>query len=269
MVNPALLLSGIGMILVGILVPLWWQRKTKAGANYFLWGAGVWIVAIAIKILMDYTLTPVLSTSLQPYGLLPILLVMGLYLGLRTGILESGLSYAAILKTRLKKMNYKQGIAFGIGFGSVEALFLGATSFLNILMFLMFPEIISMLPEAVQTVIASQLNSSSWIVLGPIIERIAILFIHVFSTLLVVYAIKSRKIKYLIVSILFKALVDGIIPWLVYSMQPLTALPNAYMIEIPFIILALISWFGIRWIRPRFGKGAKERVMDKVMEIVK
>ncbi len=260
MTNPGLLLSGIGMILVGILVPLWWQRRTKAGANYFLWGAGVWVVAIAIKIVMDYTITPVLNASVQSYGLLSIFVVMGLYLGLRTGILESGLSYVFMIKTRLKNMNYKQAVAFGIGFGAVEALFLGATSFINVLMFILFPQIISMLPEATQTVLLSQLNSSTWIVLGPVIERIAILFIHVFSTLLVVYAIKGKKISYLIISILFKTLVDGIIPWLVYNMQPLTELPNAYMVEIPFIILALISWYGIKWMKPRIGSNTRDKI---------
>jgi uncharacterized membrane protein YhfC len=269
MTNPMLLISGIGMVLVGILVPLYWQRKARPGANYFLMGAGVWIIAIAIKMVMDYTVTIPLNIFFQPYGMVAVFVGMGLYLGLRTGILESGLSYTIILKTKLKKMNYKQGIAFGMGFGAIEALFLGVTSFINIAAFLMSPQIISMLPEATQTVILSQLNSSSWIVFGPIIERIAVMFIHIFSTLLVVYSIKSGKIKYLIISILFKTLVDGIIPWLVYSMRPLTDLPNAYIIEIPFIILALVSWFGIRWIRPRFGKGAKEWVTDTVKSIVK
>jgi uncharacterized membrane protein YhfC len=247
-----LLLSGIGMILVGILVPLYWQRKTKAGINYFLWGAGIWIVAVAVKIAMDYTITSPLSSAVQPYGLAAVLVVMGLYVGLRTGLFESGFSYLAMLKTRLKKMNYKQGVAFGLGFGAIESLFLGVTSFLNILVFIMFPDVIALIPEAAQSAIIAQLNASSWIVFGPIIERIGVMFIHVFGTLLVLYAVRSGKIVYLVVSILFKTLVDGIIPWLVYVMQPLTELPNAYIVEIPFIILALIAYYGNRWIKPRF-----------------
>ncbi len=263
-----LLLSGIGMILVGILIPLYWKRKTHVRLNYFLWGAGVWIIAVAVKIVMDYTITQPLSLYMQPYGLLTVLLVMGLYVGLRTGILESGFSYLAILKTRLKEMNYKQGIAFGIGFGSIEALFLGITSFLNILMFVLFPDIITMLPEAFQAVIISQLNASSWIIFGPIIERIFIVFIHVFSTLLVLYAVRKKATGYLMLSILFKTLVDGIIPWLVYSLQPITELPNAYIIEIPFIILAIIAYFGIKWIKPKFKTDLKEMDTDIIKKVV-
>lgn len=267
MVNPMLLLSGIGMVLVGIIVPLYWKRKTHVRLNYFLWGAGVWVIAIAVKIVMDYTITQTLRVSLEPYGLLSVLVVMGLYVGLRTGILESGFSYLAILKTKLKKMNYKEGIAFGIGFGSVEALFLGITSFLNILMFVMFPDIISFLPEAFQAVIVSQLNASSWIIFGPIIERIFVMFIHVFSTLLVLYAVKNKKIGYLVLSILFKTLVDGIIPWLVYSMGPITELPNAYIVEIPFIILAIIAYFGIKWIKPKFKKSLRGMATEAIKKV--
>lgn len=263
-----LLLSGIGMILVGILIPLYWKRKTHVGLNYFLWGAGVWVIAVAVKIAMDYTITQPLRISLEPYGLLTVLLVMGLYVGLRTGVLESGFSYLAILKTRLKEMSYKQGIAFGIGFGSIEALFLGITSFLNILMFVLFPDIITMLPETFQAVIISQLNASSWIIFGPIIERIFIVFIHVFSTLLVLYAVRKKAMGYLVLSILFKTLVDGIIPWLVYSLEPITELPNAYIIEIPFIILAIIAYFGIKWIKPKFKTGLKETDTDIIKKVV-
>jgi len=247
-----LLFSGIGMILVGILISLYWQRKTKVGKSYFFWGAGIWVIAIAVKIAMDFTVTPLFSAYLQAYGLVAVLLGIGLYVGLRTGLFESGFSYLAILKTSLRKMNYKQGIAFGIGFGAIEALFLGITSFLNVLVFVMFPDIISFLPEAQQAAILLQLNASSWIIFVPIIERVATIFIHVFASILVLYAVKSRKIGYLVLSILYKTLVDGMIPWLAYSMQPLMELTNAYVVEIPIIILAIIGFFGIKWIRPKF-----------------
>jgi uncharacterized membrane protein YhfC len=252
MANPVLLVSGIGMVLFGILAPLYWKRKAKVKINYFFWGAGVWVLAVAVKIAMDYTVTPALSASLGPYGVAAFLVVMGLYLGLRTGFLESGLSYLVMLRTRLMKMNYREGIAFGIGFGSIEAIFLGVTSFLNVLLFLMVPDLITMLPEAQQAFVLMQLDASSWVVFGPIIERISIMFIHVFSTLLVLCAIRKKRTAYLWISILFKAMVDGIIPWLLYSVEPLSTVAGTYLIETPFIILAVISYFGIGWMRARF-----------------
>lgn len=252
MTNPMLLVSGIGMILVGMLIPIYWQRKTKVNLNYFFWGAGAWILAVTAKIILDMTVTSSITQSILPYGITATLLVSGLYVGLRTGILESGLSYLIVFKTSIKKMNYKQAIAFGIGFGAIEALFLGITSFLNILVFVMFPEVISFLPEAQQAVLLFQLNSSSLIIFASIIERVVLMLIHVFSAVLVVYSVKTRKMGYLVISILYKTLVDGIIPWLIFNLQPITDPWNAYIIEVPFIILAIIGYLGIKWMKPKF-----------------
>ena len=251
MTNPVLLLSGIGMILVGILFPLYWKNKTKVNANFFFWGAGAWILAITAKILLDMTLTPILNVWLFPHGITTALIVSCLYVGLRTGIFESGFSYLVILKTKLKKMGYKEGVAFGLGFGAVEAIFLGITSFLNILLFVLFPGMIALLPEAQQMALLAGLESNSLIVFAPVMERTVLMFIHVFSTLLVLYAVKAKKLSYLGLSILFKAIVDGIIPWLVFNLSPITDIVNAYLIEIPFIILAVFSYFGIKWIKPK------------------
>lgn len=269
MANPALLFSGIGMVLVGIIAVVYWKKKFRVNINYFLWGAAAWVIAIAIKMAMDYSITPLLNDWLQSLGIVAALVGMGIYVGLRTGILESGVSYLTMIKTRLRDMDFRKGVAFGIGFGAAEAIFLGVTSFLNILMFIIFPDLINLVPEPVREILLANLNASSWIVFAPIIERVSIMFIHVFSALLVLYAIKSRKLIYLVYSILFKTLVDGIIPWLAYSMQPLYEVANAYMIQIPFIILALISYFGIRWLKPKLGGSRGERMMGKVMEIVR
>ena len=269
MANPALLLSGIGMALVGIVAIAYWKFKFRVSINYFLWGAAAWVIAIAIKMVMDYTITPFLNVWLQSFGIVAALVGMGIYVGLRTGILESGTSYIIMIKTRLRKMDFKKGVAFGIGFGAAEAIFLGVTSFLNILVFVMFPDIIGIVPEPMREVLLTQLNASSWIVIAPVIERISITFIHIFSALLVLYALKSRKLSYLVYSILFKTFVDGIIPWLAYNMQPLYEVVNAYMIQIPFIILAIISYFGIKWLKPKLGGDAGERIMGKVMGIIK
>lgn len=261
MANTALLFSGIGMLIVGVAAVFYWRFRQKVSINYFLWGAAAWVIAIAIKMAMDYTVTPLLNMWLQPMGIAAALAGMGIYVGLRTGILESGFSYIIMIKTRLREMDFSKGVAFGIGFGAAEAIFLGVTSFLNILVFVMFPEIVSIVPESMLATLQAQLNASSWIVFAPMIERVSITFIHVFSALLVLYAIRSGKALYLVYSILFKAVVDGIIPWLAYSMQPLYEVANAYMIEVPFIILALISYFGIRWLKPGLrgsGQGRQE-----------
>ena len=78
------------------------------------------------------------------------------------------------------------------------------------------------------------------------------LFSGIFSTALVFMAIRSRKMVYLIISILYKTLLDGVIPWLNYTLGT-GDIVSIYLMEIPIIIIGLIGYFGIRWLKPRFG----------------
>jgi len=246
-INPFLMLSGIGMMVVAVAAMLYWRVKTGTKWKFFLAGAGVWLVAIFVKALMDLTITmPLQQWMFAAGGIAGALLGIGLYAGLRTGLLESGLSYITVLKTTLKKMKYKDAMAFGIGFGVFEALVIGFSTFLNVFIFVLMPEIIATLPMDIQAIILEQLSVSTLFIIPAIIERAAAILIHAFAGILVVYAVRSRKLKYLWYSVIYKTVVDGIIPVLVVTLQPGT-LTGAYLIEIPFILLGLVGYFGILW----------------------
>jgi uncharacterized membrane protein YhfC len=249
-VNPFLMLSGIGMIAVAILAILYWRHKTGTDARFFMAGAGIWLIAIAIKIVLDLSITAPLEQWMMAAGGLSGLIVgASIYVGLRTGIIESGFSYIAVIKTWLKKMTFNQAVALGIGFGTVEAILVGFSSFLNILVFVLMPEIIATIPAELQPTLIQQLSASTLMVFPAIIERIAAISIHVFSSVLVVYAVRSSKLKYLAYSIIFKAVVDGILPSLVFALDPATSLAGAYLIEVPIIILGVIGFYGTKWLK--------------------
>jgi uncharacterized membrane protein YhfC len=241
MVNPYLLIAQIGMILVGLVAIFWWKSKKKVGWKYFGFGALVWIIAISLKVAMDLTITPSIAAVLNSYGTAVLIAGIGLYVGLRTGFFESGFSYIVIAKTRFRKMNLNQAMAFGIGFGSIEAIFLGLSGAINIVVFILNPSLVSSLPAATQ----ASLDLPTITVLAPIIERIFTLLIHVFSSLLVVYAVVNGKIRYLWYSILFKSLVDGMIPALTSLVNTATVV-GLYEIEIPIAILGIFSFYGIK-----------------------
>ena len=252
MVNAWLLLSGIGMMLVGILFPIYWWRTQKVPVKYFGYGAVLWILAIAPKILLDLTITPSMTPYLATYGTEALVIITGIYVGLRTGLFESGFTYLAGLKTKLKKVTYKQAIAFGLGFGGFEALSLGVLSFINIYSFVALPELINQVPVETQTVLLQQLNQSTWVVPAAVMERAFTIFMHVFCSLLVFYALKQAQKKYLYYSIGYKTLVDAIIPALQVYIGTQTVV-GIYLIESPFIVLGLFSILGIRWIRQHWG----------------
>lgn len=247
MVNSYLLIGQIGMILVGIVAVLWWKSKKKVGWKYFGFGALIWIIAIALKFAMDFTITQPIATWLNSYGTAALLAGIGLYVGLRTGLFESGFSYLAVAKTRFRKMNLNQAMAFGIGFGSIEAIFLGLSGVVNIAVLIMNPSLASSLPAVTQ----AALDLPTLSVFAPIMERVFTLLIHVFSSLLVIYAVVKGKTRYLVYSILFKSVVDGMIPALT-SIFNSTTLVGLYEIEIPVAVLGIISFYGIRWMSRKF-----------------
>ena len=86
MVNPVFALSGLGMILVGIVPILWWRYRTLVPWKNFWLGSLLWIIAITIKVLMDISITPVLVSHLQ-----------GIYTGLGIAIITGAYQYQAAL----------------------------------------------------------------------------------------------------------------------------------------------------------------------------
>jgi len=251
MINPFLLLSGIGMMLVAVVAFLYWRKRAKL--RFFAWGALIWVLVIAVKIAMDFTISiPIQMVLMASYPLLAVLIIMGLYLGIRTGLFESGFTYIAVLKTKLREMNFKEAIAFGIGFGGIETFLLGFFSFINILAYVLFPDLINMMSADQQAALLSQLSTSTWIIFAPIIERISVLSIHIFAALLVIYSVKQKRPVYLLASMLYKTVTDGMIPLLVVYIG--TSLLGSYIIEIPVVILGLIGYLGIKWIKKKFPK---------------
>lgn len=247
MVNSLLLLSPIGMIAVGLAAMLWWKTKERVKWKYFLFGALLWVAAIVPKFLMDMTITQPFFVTLSAYGEAALLTGLCLYVGLRTGFFESGFSYVAVAKTRFRKMKLKEALAFGIGFGSMEAIALGVIGFLNIIAFVLDPSLAALLTLEQQ----ASLDLPTIIVLAPIIERASAIAIHVFGSLLVVYAVAKKKINYLFASILFKTIVDGMVPLLGYFFD-LSALEGIFAAEIPIIALGLLSIYGTKWLAERF-----------------
>ncbi len=255
MANPFLLLSGAGMILVGIVFPLYFQRRLKTPWRLFVYGAAVWLVAMLIKGIMDIVLTNNLKPLLDEQWGIPVMLtVMGLYLGIRTGIMESGLSYFVACNSDLRP-GYREALSFGIGFGAAEALLLGVSTTINICVLIMFPQIISPLPQGMQETIISQLSMSTLAAIPPVAERIFAITLHVFATLLVFLSLARHDIKYLLASVAFKAAADGMIPWLAYLLD-FSKLLDLFLAEVPVGILALASLAGIIKLKKKFRKNS-------------
>jgi uncharacterized membrane protein YhfC len=250
MISALNLLSGLGMMAVAVIAIVYWRQKKHTKAIYFAAGAIFWVVAIGIKLVMDLTISRPFYAWLG--STLPIdaaVLVTGLYLGLRTGILENGAVYLGTLYTKLKNMSFDDAVAVGIGFGSIEALVLGALSLINAIAFLFYPTLFMMLPASTQ-----QQFELSFIPI-PVIERLAVLFAHVFATVLAIYAVKLADLRWLLISVVYKTLVDGPLPLFNYYLGYM-GVNLYYLVEVYLIMLAVLGLYGLYWFGKKYGGAA-------------
>ncbi|RLJ10069.1 MAG: YhfC family intramembrane metalloprotease, partial [Candidatus Aenigmatarchaeota archaeon] len=105
-------------MIVGILFPYYWKKKTDVNLMFFLYGIIMWFIVVFIKSLIDFGVLSVFGNLFNPLG--AGILITCVYVGLKTGLLESGLSYVFVLKKKLK-MDFDRAVAFGLGFGCIEA----------------------------------------------------------------------------------------------------------------------------------------------------
>ncbi|MFA5406353.1 MAG: YhfC family glutamic-type intramembrane protease [Candidatus Nanoarchaeia archaeon] len=243
--NYWLLLSPIGMILIGLLTIIYWRTKHKSKLILFAWGGLLWFMAIMLKSVLDYTVMPYFYEFINNLWPAALLVIASITLGLRTGFFESGISYL-MLKGKLKKPSWNDTIAIGIGFGASEAILFGVLSLINMLV-LMNPAFMSTLSEVELTMLEAQLSQNTIIVVAAWLERFFALLVHVFATALVIKALTKSKKKFLWWSIAFKSLIDT--PVLLLQSFISESIVNAFIAESYIVLLGLAGFYGLKWLK--------------------
>ncbi|HWP96978.1 MAG TPA: YhfC family glutamic-type intramembrane protease [Syntrophomonadaceae bacterium] len=134
-----------------------------------------------------------------------------LFMGFSAGLFEECGRFIAFQYLLNRKWTWASGVAYGIGHGGMEAMYIGI-AFINFL-------------------------SSSTHILSPItyllpgVERLLAMVIQIGLSLLVLYAVKNRKYIFLLYAILLHTLVDS----------PTQLTQNALLIEFYVFIMAAIS----------------------------
>lgn len=170
-----------------------------------------------------------------------------LYAGLMAGIFEETGRFV-VMKYALKtSRQWKDGLSFGLGHGGAEAIVLVG---LNSIIMLVFAFMINsgsfdalftdnQMKEAL-TPIKEQLtgDSGGLILLGGI-ERLAAMSIQLGLSILVMYAIVSKQMKYFIFAILIHAVID--FPVALYQVK---VIENIYVLEALIVVFAVgaIVW---------------------------
>jgi len=233
------------MIIIGLAFIIYWKQKHKVKPIIFAWGGLLWFIAIIVKGIIDLLLNPVYS-GLNAISTTALLIIGSLIIGLRTGLIESGISYFMI-KGRLKKLNWNKAISLGIGFGATESIVLGTLSLITLLA-VFNPTILSQLTEEELTTIQALFDQDTIIILASWIERAFTTLVHIFTMALIIKSLETKNLKYLWISIGFKSMLDFPIPFF-QTIIVNGGITTTFLVELYIITMGVLSLYGLKWVK--------------------
>lgn len=204
--GPAILLPGFGMVLVALAFIFFASWRQILNWRYLMLGGLFWVLTVTAKFTVSIPLNPLVFQALGVASeklFSPENLIAYLYIGALTGIFEVGLAWLVLSKTRWGRATWSQALIFGIGFGVIEALLLGLSGLSSALVGLISPGV---LPVPTLGTLAGQATLGMG--LAPVVERLFVILAHIFSCVLIFYAINRREARWGWLAILYKTLLD-------------------------------------------------------------
>jgi len=220
-------------------------RNENVAPVSFLVGAGVFFVS---QMVLRIPLINMMSNTEWFQSLSQNLIFVVLFYALTAGTSEEVGRFLGFRLGLKKHLNWRNGIAFGIGHGGFEAMALvGVSSVSNLIMSISInmgtfdSHMTPVLGNMAEPLKYELTTASSEMFFLAGIERMSVIAIHIALSLLVLYALKRRKFSYLFYAVMAHTIVN--IPAALYA--PLDI--NVWYLQIYLIILALVSIHFIRY----------------------
>ncbi|MFO0552509.1 MAG: YhfC family glutamic-type intramembrane protease [Polyangiaceae bacterium] len=136
--------------------------------------------------------------------------------GLSAGLCEELARFVSMRQLLPEHRSARDGFAFGLGHGGVEAAIFGLLASagpLNYVIFHFVPPTVLGVPAAqvgaVYGAAASYWQAPSWVLVSAGVERLSAMSFHVFASLLVMHAVARKNPVFLLLAILLHAATDG------------------------------------------------------------
>ncbi len=253
-VDPNLLLAlvpGLGMILVAAVAVVYWRRASRARFRWFWIGAGLWTVAVAVKVLAALASNAAVLGWLKQSLSYPLFVVCGgLFGGLQSSLCEIGFTLLAVWIWRALGRDAGRAIAIGVGAGAFEAMLLGVGTLAAVAL------AIAGLP-ATEPIRQELLKAAAtiplfWLV-APV-ERVIAILCHASTRALVLLGVTQRRWMMVFWGFAIFTVLDGI-AGAAHVSGKMGAF-SVWWIELAILPLALISipilgWCYRRWGEPR------------------
>lgn len=234
------------MLLVSAGFIIYFLRNRKLGWRHFWLGALAWVVTVVLKFAWAIPInTPVYHALTQALPLQVSMPLVYLYVGMLTGFFEVGLTYLFFRFTRFGKASWKQALAFGVGFGTIEAVLLGFVSLATVI-----SAMINQNVTPLDTMSGLMFVNNLFYSLAPVVERFFTIWVHIICNLLLFYAILKGEIRWFWLSFAYKSLIDTFAAY--GQITGIETLGKLWAIEGIVAIWGLLAWFAVDWLRQRY-----------------
>jgi uncharacterized membrane protein YhfC len=253
--SPVLLVGGIGMTAVAVAFVVY-AFVRKLGVGYLALGAAAWVVTVAVKIVLALIANAWVRKQTLLLGEPTGTAIFSIYLGLLTGVTEVALVWVFLRFTRFGRVRWPRVLAFGIGFGAIEALLLGLSSLVLAVVALTMPE---RLPKEVLGPLERANNL--WMQLAPISERIFACLGHIGTNVLLFYAVARREPRWFWLAFVYKSAIDAVAGFAV--VKGLTTTPvQIWTIEAIAAVWGIAGLLITLWISRRYQPPLEEIMQE-------
>jgi YhfC intramembrane metalloprotease len=242
------LVSAIGMILVAFAFVIAWRWITKLQYGWFWVGAGLWTVAVAMKVAIALLTNAALFDWMKWSLPFPVYVATGgLFGGLQSSLCEIGLTWLAVLIWRSLGTDADRAIGIGLGAGAFEALLLGLSTAIAVAAVLARVKDTAPLRDQIDGV--AKITPLFWLVVP--VERVIAVLCHASSRALVILgSIHGRPWMIFGGFVIFTA-IDAIA--VAAHLSERFGTFSIWWIELAILPFALVSIPIIRWCYARWG----------------
>lgn len=237
----AMIISMSLSVLIPVILFVIFKRKYNISIKVVLFGTLTFILFVQI---IEGTIHGILLNNEATAPFFESLWVFIPYSVLMAGVFEEVGRYIMMSLALKKYREWKDGLAFGIGHGGIESILILGLSNLTMVIYALqinagtFEQLLTndTIREALMPIKEQLIATSPFMAaLGPV-ERMCAIALHISLSIVVLYAIKSKQIKYLIYAIVAHALFD--IPAALYQTGILS---NVFIVEMITVLFAIIA----------------------------
>ena len=213
-----LVLSGMLMMSVATASVSLWQYWTSTGRKWFLFGAFLWFVGVACKLVWAQLFNgPILGWLIDNTPIQVFLTLGSLYIGTLTGVFEIGMTAALAMLWKRSFEDFEKAVAVGIGAGAIEAYLIGA--------FVLF--------------VGPSLSRTPFLWLVGPVERVMAILCHAASRTLVLLALRTGQRKHFWTAFWLMSLLDTVAAF--FHLSGMIDEISPWLLELCFLPFAIFS----------------------------